>query len=79
MPATAAARVQASKVKVLANRLRLFIIVPTEKSDLAWGGSQWVQITEEGLAAGDAKPLTFLTVEGATCYGRNQGFQVEPN
>lgn len=78
MAATAATRNRSTRVRIIANRLSLFIIVSVEKNEFAWGGSRWVEITSDGVAAGDAKPVSFLTLQTATAYAENQGFQAEP-
>lgn len=65
-----------SRVQVRENSLRLLIIVPVGKQDLAWGGTDWISITENGLPAGDLRPVSFTTVEGAKSYAEGQGFKV---
>jgi hypothetical protein len=66
-----------SKVRIRENILRLRIIVPVEDENLAWGGSSWVPLTPDGLAAGDLKPVNFTTLEGAMSYAEGQQFKVE--
>ena len=66
-----------SRVRIRENILHLRIIVSMEDEDLAWGGSRWVPLTADGLAAGDLKPVNFTTVEGAVSYAEGQQFKVE--
>jgi hypothetical protein len=66
-----------SRVRIRENILRLRIIVPVEDENLAWGGSSWVPLTPDGLAAGDLKPVNFTTLEGAMSYAEGQQFKVE--
>jgi hypothetical protein len=65
-----------SRVQVRENSLRLLILVPVGKQDLAWGGARWIQVTEDGLPAGELRPVSFTTVEGAQSYAEGQGFEL---
>ena len=64
------------RVKLRENVLRQWIIVQVGKEDLAWSASRWVPLNQEGLAAGDFKPLNFVTEQGAASYAEAQGFQI---
>jgi hypothetical protein len=64
-------------VGIRENILRARIIVPIENKSLAWGGSRWIRLKPDGLAAGDLKPVSFTTLEGAAAYAESQGFKVE--
>jgi hypothetical protein len=64
-------------VRVRENVLRFRIIVSVEDEALAWGASSWVPLTQDGLAAGDLKPVSFTTLEGAISYAESQQFKVE--
>ncbi|HEX3741548.1 MAG TPA: hypothetical protein VHV29_17760 [Terriglobales bacterium] len=37
----------------------------------AWGGSSWVPLTQDGLAARDLKRVNFTTLEGAISYAES--------
>jgi hypothetical protein len=67
---------QYSRVDVRENSLHALIIVPLEQQLLAWGGTRWIPVTEDGLPAGDLRPVSFTTVEGAKSYAESQGFEV---
>lgn len=78
MPTISQNRVRtASKVRIRENALRLRIIVTMENENLAWGGNGWVPVNPDGLAAGDLKPVNFITVEGAVSYAEGHQFKVE--
>jgi hypothetical protein len=66
-----------SRVRVRENVLRFMIIVSVEDETLAWGASSWVPLTPDGLAAGDLKPVSFTSLEGAISYAESQQFKVE--
>jgi hypothetical protein len=66
-----------SRVRIRENVLGVRIIVPVEDENLAWGGSRWIPLKPDGLAAGDLKPVSFTTQEGAATYAESQGFKVE--
>jgi hypothetical protein len=69
--------VKAARVKIRENVLHQWIIVQAGNEQLAWSASRWVPLNEEGLAAGDLKPLNFKTVQGASAYAASQGFEVQ--
>ena len=66
------------RVKLRANSLYLWIIVPSENEHLAWSGSRWIPVNRDGLPAGDLQALkNFATVEEAVAYADSVGFEVE--
>ena len=65
------------RVKLLQNVLHRWIIVLVENERLAWSGSRWVPIDQDGLPVGDDKLSSFTDPKEAIFYAENLGFEVQ--
>lgn len=67
----------ARRVRLLQNISRLWIIACCENERLAWTGSGWAPIDDDGLPMSEMRVLHFPTPLEAAVYAQSFGFDIE--
>ena len=66
-----------TRCRITENAFHRFILVNLEQESLAWSGSRWVPVDQNGFPAGDVQVSNFETPEEAEAEAKRNGLIVD--